>query len=128
MPPRSLPGRYTPRRLVSPIPCRPPTHLRPRVVLSLLGETFSEWYADRAPRLGAALAYYTVFALAPGLILIIALAGLLLGKEAAQGQIITQVRDLAGEAGAQAVRAAIESARDAGGSVLATSLGISTLL
>jgi membrane protein len=128
MPPRSLPGRYTPRRLVSPIPCRPPTHLRPRVVLSLLGETFSEWYADRAPRLGAALAYYTVFALAPGLILIIALAGLLLGKEAAQGQIITQVRDLAGEAGAQAVRAAIESARDAGGSVLATSLGAVTLL
>ena len=83
---------------------------------------------DRAPRLGAALAYYTVFALAPGLILIIALAGLLLGKEAAQGQIIGQVEDLAGEAGAQAVLAAIESARNAGGSLLATGLGAVTLL
>ena len=100
----------------------------PPVVWSLLRETFVEWYDDRAPRLGAALAYYTVFALAPGLILIIALAGLLLGKEAAQGQIISQVQDLAGEAGAEAVRAAIESARNAGGSLLATGLGAITLL
>jgi membrane protein len=102
--------------------------LTPRVIWSLLGETFVEWYEDRAPRLGAALAYYTVFALAPGLILIIALAGFLLGKQAAQGQIISQVQDLAGEAGAQAVRAAIESARNAGGSLLASSLGVVTLL
>jgi membrane protein len=95
---------------------------------SLLRETCSEWYADRAPRLGAALAFYTVFALAPGLILIIALAALFLGKEAAQGQIVSQVQDLAGVAGAQAVHAAIESARNAGGSLLATSLGAITLL
>src|SRR4030095_9220695 len=111
-----------------PAPRRPPLRLSPRVVWSLRGETFFEWYEDRAPRLGAALAYYTVFALAPGLILIIALAGLLLGKEAAQGQIIGQVEDLAGAAGAQAVRAAIESARNAGGSILATGLGVVTLL
>jgi len=102
--------------------------LTPRVVWALLGETFVEWYEDRAPRLGAALAFYTVFALAPGLILIMALAALLLGKEAAQGQIISQVQDLAGEAGAQAVRAAIESARSAGSSLLATTLGVITLL
>ena len=110
------------------IPRRAPFSLTPRVVWSLLGETFFEWYEDRAPRLGAALAYYTVFALAPGLILIIALAALLLGKEAAQGQIISEVQDLAGEAGAQAVLAAIESARNAGGSLLATGLGVVTLL
>ena len=102
--------------------------LTPRVVWVLLGETFSEWYHDRAPRLGAALAFYTVFALAPGLIFIIALAALFLGKEAAQGQIIGQVQDLAGDAGAEAVRAAIESARSAGGSLLATGLGAVTLL
>jgi membrane protein len=102
--------------------------LTPRVVWALLGETFVEWYEDRAQRLGAALAFYTVFALAPGLILVIALAALLLGEEAAQGQIISQVEDLAGEAGAQAVQAAIESARSAGGSLLATGLGAVTLL
>src|SRR4029077_1367171 len=100
----------------------------PRVLWALLGETFSEWNEDRAPRLGAALAFYTVFALAPGLILIIALAALVLGKEAAQGQIISQVQDLAGEAGAEAVRAAIENAPNAGSSVVATTLGVVTLL
>jgi membrane protein len=110
------------------IPRPSPSRLTPRVLWSLLGETFFEWYEDRAARLGAALAYYTVFALAPGLILIIALAGLLLGKEAAQGQIISEVQDLAGEAGAKAVLAAIESARNAGGSLLATGLGVVTLL
>ena len=101
--------------------------LTPRFAWSLLAETFLEWYEDRAPRLGAALAFYTVFALAPGLILIIALAALLLGETAAQGQIISQVEDLAGDAGAQAVRAAIESARS-GSSLLATGLGAVTLL
>jgi membrane protein len=99
-----------------------------RQIMSLLSETAGEWYEDRAPRLGAALAFYTVFALAPGLILIIALAAVVLGKEAAQGQIISQVQDLAGDAGAQAVHAAIESARSAGSSLLATGLGALTLM
>jgi membrane protein len=116
------------RRLSSGIDRSAPPPLTPRVVWSLLGETFFEWYADRAPRLGAALAYYTVFALAPGLIVIIALAALLLGKEAAQGQIMNEVQDLVGVAGAQAVQAAIESARSASGSLVATGLGVITLV
>jgi membrane protein len=102
--------------------------LTPRAVWALLGETFVEWYEDRAPRLGAALAFYTVFALAPGLIFIIALAALLLGTEAAQGQIISHIESLAGNAGSQAARAAIASARTAGVSLLATGLGAVTLL
>jgi membrane protein len=117
------------------IPSRPSSGgagLRPRltpgVVWSLLGETFYEWYEDRAPRLGAALAYYTVFALAPGLIVIIAVTALVLGKAAAQGQIITEVQDLVGVAGAQAIGAAIESAGSAGSSLYATSLGLITLV
>jgi membrane protein len=105
-----------------------PPRLTPRVVWALLRETVFEWYEDRAPRLGAALAFYTVFALAPGLIVIIALAALLLGHEAAQGQIIDQVQDLIGVAGAQAIQAAIENARSAGGSLAATGLGVLTLL
>jgi membrane protein len=105
-----------------------PPRLTPRVVWSLLAETVYEWSEDRAPRLGAALAFYTVFALAPGLIVIIALAALLLGQQAAQGQIINQVQDLTGFAGAQAIQAVIESARSAGGSLVATSLGAVTLL
>jgi membrane protein len=107
---------------------RSPPRLTPRVVWSLLGETIFEWYEDRAPRLGAALAFYTVFALAPGLIVIIAVAALLLGQDAAQGQILNEVQDLIGFAGAQAIQAAIESARSAGGSLVATGLGVLTLL
>jgi len=105
-----------------------PPPLTPGIVWSLLGETLYEWYEDRAPRLGAALAYYTVFALAPGLIVIIAVTALVLGKAAAQGQIITEVQDLVGVAGAQAIGAAIDSAGSAGSSLYATSLGLITLV
>jgi len=120
--------RLMARRLSSGIDRSAPSPLTPCVVWSLLGETFFEWYEDRATRLGAALAYYTVFALAPGLIVIIALAALLLGKEAAQGQIMNEVQDLVGLAGAHAVQAAIESARSASGSLVATGLGLITLV
>ncbi len=105
-----------------------PLHLTPAVVWSLLGETLHEWYEDRAPRLGAALAYYTVFAMAPGLILIIALTALVLGKAAAQSQIIGEMQDLVGVAGAQVIRAAIESAGSAGSSLHTTALGAITLV
>lgn len=60
---------------------------------SLLAATFRDWYEDRAQRLGAALAYYTIFALTPGLVLVIALAGFLLGQDA-EGQIVGQIREL----------------------------------
>jgi membrane protein len=109
-------------------PRMPAFRLRPRVVWSLLDETFAAWSEDRAPRLGAALAYYTVFALAPGLLVITALAALALGEDAAQAQIIGQIEDLVGFAGADAVQAAIESARNAGGSLVATGFGVVTLL
>ena len=62
--------------------------------------TFKNWFAHDSTSESAALAFYTVFALAPGLIVIIGLAAFLLGKEAAQSQIISQVEDLIGVAGA----------------------------
>jgi membrane protein len=102
--------------------------LTPGILWSLLGETLYEWYEDRAPRLGAALAYYTVFALAPGLIVIIAVTALVLGKVAAEGQIIAEVRNLVGVAGARAIQAALENAGSAGSSLHATGLGVITLV
>jgi membrane protein len=77
---------------------------------SLLKATFNDWYEDRAQRMGAALAYYTIFALTPGLVIVMALAGLLLGG-GAEGQIIEQIRELIGEQGAKAIEATIASAR-----------------
>jgi membrane protein len=57
-----------------------------------------DWYEDRAQRLGAALAYYTIFALAPGLIIVMALAGMLLGP-GAEHQILLEVQELIGATG-----------------------------
>ena len=77
----------------------------------LLRATMSDWYEDRAQRIGAALAYYTIFALAPGLVIVMALAGLMLGP-GAESQIIGQIRELIGEQGARAIEATIRSARN----------------
>src|SRR5213593_3869208 len=79
---------------------------------SLLKATFSDWYEDRAQRLGAALAYYTIFALTPGLVILMAMAGLLIGP-GAESHIIEQIRELIGEQGATAIEATIRSARTA---------------
>jgi membrane protein len=77
----------------------------------LLRATLSDWYEDRAQRIGAALAYYTIFALAPGLVIVMALAGLMLGP-GAESQIIEQFHELIGEQGAAAIEATIRSARN----------------
>jgi len=77
----------------------------------LLRATMSDWYEDRAQRIGAALAYYTIFALAPGLVIVMALAGLMLGP-GAESQIMGQIRELIGEQGATAIEATIRSARN----------------
>jgi len=71
----------------------------------------SDWYEDRAQRIGAALAYYTIFALAPGLVIVMALAGLMLGP-GAESQIIGQFHELIGEQGATAIEATVRSARN----------------
>jgi membrane protein len=76
--------------------------------LRLLKETFSRWSADAAPRMAAALAYYTAFSIAPLLILAIAIAGLLLGHEAAQGKIVEQIGGLVGQQSAIAIQGMIE--------------------
>src|SRR2546427_11418395 len=70
-----------------------------------LREVRAEWVADDALSLGAALAYYTVFSIAPLLVLVIAIAGLVLGRAAAEGELVGQIGNLVGQAGAQAERA-----------------------
>jgi membrane protein len=79
-------------------------------MLSLFKQTASEWMEDDAPTLGAALAYYTVFSLAPLMTIAIAMAGFFFGKEAAQGQIFDELRVLLGEEGGKAVEEMVQSA------------------
>ncbi len=93
----------------------------------LVYDTVNEWVNDRASRKGAALAFYTVFSLAPILILSIAIAGLFFGQEAARGEIFGQVKDLLGADAASAVQAMIQSASRPGAGRLATIIGLITL-
>jgi membrane protein len=58
---------------------------------ALLKETWKAWSTDKAPRLGAALAYYTPFSLAPLLVIVIAVAALVFGQEAAQGKLVAEM-------------------------------------
>jgi len=98
-----------------------------RATWHLCYETVNEWVNDRASRKGAALAFYTVFSLAPILILSIAIAGLFFGKEAARGEIFGQVKDLLGADAAAAVQAMIQSASRPGAGLIATAIGVVTL-
>jgi uncharacterized BrkB/YihY/UPF0761 family membrane protein len=92
-------------------------------------KTASDWMEDQVPTLGGALAYYTVFSLAPMLIIAIAIAGLVLGQEDAQGQILEQLRGLLGDESGKAMQTMVQgaSAKPAAG-VVATLIGVVTLL
>ena len=98
-----------------------------REVWSLLRESVAEWIDDSASRKGAALAYYTIFSLAPILILAIAIAGMFFGEEAARGEIVAQIHGLVGIEGARAVQAMIENASRPGAGLVAASIGMITL-
>jgi membrane protein len=95
----------------------------------LVKQSFSEWSDDNAPRLGAALSYYTVFSLAPLLLLVISIAGLFWGREAAQGQVFGQIAGLIGRESAETVQTALaEIHKKQSGSIISTILGFVTLL
>jgi len=94
---------------------------------SLLKETVQEWTDDDVPRLAAALAYYTVFSLAPLLIIVISAAGLFFGQEAVEGRIVGQISGLVGERGAEAVQAMVANAARPGAGLIATVIGLCTL-
>lgn len=102
--------------------------LRRKQLAELGLETFNEWSNDNVPRLGAALAYYSLFSLAPLLIVVIAVAGLAFGRQAAEGHIFWQIRDLVGKEGAEEIQKLIRSAWAPAKGIFATSIGIITLI
>lgn len=79
---------------------------------------------DGVPSMGAALAYYTVFSMAPLLLIVISVAGLVFGPEAARGEIQAQLQGLMGESGAGLVQGLLASAKDPARGVTATALGL----
>ena len=94
------------------------------VIWKLLSATYTKWTADHAQGLGAALAFYAIFSLAPLLLIVIAIAGSVFGQEAAQGQIIGQIQGLVGEESAKAIQSMIEEARKPAAGIIATVVAI----
>ena len=99
-----------------------------KVGWSLIKDSAVKWDEDKVPRLAAALSYYTVFAMAPILVIVIAVAGLVFGQEAAQGQIVGQLDGLVGHEGAVAIQDILKNSRQEDAGVAAMILGTVTLL
>jgi membrane protein len=94
----------------------------------LLKVAFTGWWNDRAMSLGASIAFFTVFSLAPMLLAAIAVAGLVFGREAAQGAIVAELGGMIGTNEASALEAMIASASNVGSGILGTAVGIVTFL
>src|SRR5215216_2687928 len=95
---------------------------------NLIKLTYQGWKEDKASRLAAALAYYTIFSLAPMLIIAIAVAGLIWQREAVQTQVLNQVGGLVGAQGQTFVTDLLNSASRPAEGIVATIIGIITLL
>lgn len=89
-------------------------------VFGMCKKAVMAWIDDYAPSMGAAISYYTVFSLAPLLIIVIAIAGAVFGREAVQGQVVAQLDGLIGKDGATAVQGLIKSASDPGKGLVAS--------
>lgn len=112
--------RETVRRVTAAMQANP--------AVSFLREVIRQWQADRALAHGAALAYYTLFSLAPLLVLVIAIVGLVFGRKAAQGQIVGQIEGLMGADGARVIEGMIAKASRPASGIVATVVSLVTML
>jgi membrane protein len=96
-------------------------------VADLFKDAAQSWFRDHAQSMGAALAFYTIFSIAPLLLIVIAVAGAVFGEEAARGEIYYQLNGMLGSHGARAVQDLLESARRRADSVPAAVAGIVVL-
>lgn len=94
----------------------------------LFAQSFHDWMEDRALRFSAALAYYSIFAMAPLVIIAISVAGLVFGQQAARGEVYQQIEWLLGAKGATEIQTLIQASSDPHKSLLATAVGVLTLL
>ena len=95
---------------------------------ALAKQAVANWLDDYASSMGAAIAFYTVFSLAPLVIIVIAIAGFFWGREAVQGQLFEQVNALVGEEGAKAVESVVQSAQEPSQGIAATAISVVVLV
>ena len=99
-----------------------------RAYVDLVKQSGIAWVEDRAPSMGAALAFYSAFALAPLLIIVIAVAGAAFGPDAARGAIAGQLTGLVGAPAAQAIQDLLTAAQETTSGLSATIVGLVTML
>jgi membrane protein len=97
-------------------------HWRP--IIDVANDSLQEFHSDKVPRLGAALAYYGIFSLAPLLIIAIGIASLIFGAQAARGEILEQVQGTIGSNAGRAVQDMLQAAQQNGGGWTATIIGV----
>lgn len=103
-------------------------HCTIRTIWNLTRQTMQSWLDDYAPSMGAALAYYTLFSLAPLLLIVISVAGMVFGEDAARGEIAEQLQALMGDSGAKAVQDLLNSVREPAADSFATAVGLLLML
>ena len=96
---------------------------RTPAIVGIFGVAVKAWWDDDALRLGAALAYYTLFAIAPVLLVAIAVAGLAFNTDAVRGEIVNQLDHLVGREGAHAIQSLLDGASQRRAGILATTIG-----
>jgi len=99
-----------------------------RLYVDLLKRSGSAWVADNAPSMGAALAFYSAFSLAPLLIIVIAIASAAYGEDAARGAIVAQLGGIVGVSAAQAIQALLKGAQETTTGIVATTIGAIAVL
>jgi membrane protein len=102
--------------------------MAPRKSWYLIKQSVSAWRDDYAPSMGAAIAYYTLFSIAPLLVIVIAIAGLAFGAQAAQNAIVAQLQGLIGYEGAVAIQGLLKSASEPARGTISTIIGALTLV
>src|SRR3954469_16660068 len=99
-----------------------------KALVGLVKDSASSWSDDRAPSMGAAISYYSVFSLAPLLVLVIAVAGLFFGADQVQGAVFGQLSSLMGDDAARAVDEMLKHAQEPKTGGIATAVSIDLLL
>jgi membrane protein len=107
---------------------RVPQRWHLKSIVAIVTKSVAAWFADNASSLGAALAFYTLFSVAPILIIAVSIAGYVFGDDNAQNQVLAQLQQLVGEAGAAAIRGLLTSAHYSDKKGLAAAIGVITVL
>jgi membrane protein len=102
--------------------------MNPKKIFGIIKKSASGWSEDKASTMAASLSYYTIFSIAPLLIIAVAVAGMVFGQEAARGEIHSQISGLVGESGAKTIESMMAATSKKSDGILASIIGLAALI